>query len=77
MALWNDGGPLRRQILQAVRKMDWTAVDVLRIGYEHDSNTGERFRSPVTILISVETGSTSFEEGYDAVAACICIPWAP
>ncbi|KAJ4323453.1 hypothetical protein N0V84_004325 [Fusarium piperis] len=69
--LWNDAdSSLRRQILQVVKKVDWTAIDVLRVGYAHDNErTGERFSRPVTVLISVKTGLT-FEQGYDVVAAC-------
>ncbi|RSL70185.1 hypothetical protein CEP53_001931 [Fusarium sp. AF-6] len=70
--LWNDAdSSLRRQILQVVDKVHWTAIDVLRVGYDHDNKwTGEKFSRPVTILISVKTGSTLFEQGYDVVVAC-------
>lgn len=70
--LWNDAdSSLRRQILQVVDRVDWTAIDVLRVGYARDNGwTGERFRRPVTILISVRACSTSFEQGSRVVAAC-------
>ncbi|KAL6355068.1 hypothetical protein LRP88_11545 [Fusarium phalaenopsidis] len=69
---WNDGhSSLRRQLLQAVQELDWTAIDVLRIGYERENNrTGEEFDNPVTVLISVKIGLTAFEPAYDVVAAC-------
>ncbi|UPL03485.1 hypothetical protein LCI18_014419 [Fusarium solani-melongenae] len=69
---WNDSeSSLRRQILQAVQELDWTAIDVLRIGYERKNNeTGEEFDNPVTLLISVKIGSGDFEDAYDAVVTC-------
>ncbi|KAM6511979.1 hypothetical protein FALCPG4_016967 [Fusarium falciforme] len=62
---------LRRQIRQAVQELKWTAIDVLRIGYERNNDrTEEKFDNPVTLLISVKIGSNTFEKAYDIVAAC-------
>lgn len=47
---WNDSQrSLRRQILQAVQELKWTAIDVLRISYERNNDwTEEKFDNPVT-----------------------------
>ncbi|KAJ4172887.1 hypothetical protein NW754_003092 [Fusarium falciforme] len=69
---WNDSQrSLWRQILQAVQELKWTAIDVLRIGYERNNDrTEEKFDHPVTLLISVKIGPNTFEKAYEVVAAC-------
>lgn len=72
VGLWNDStGPLRRDILAAVASLNWTALDILRIGYQRDNEfTGQSFEHPVTLLISVEKDSTSWSVGYATVMRC-------
>ncbi|KAF9778096.1 hypothetical protein IL306_004259 [Fusarium sp. DS 682] len=69
---WNDPqGQLQPLIFDALGDMDWTAIDILRIGYEdaflHPDRTSE---CPVTILVSVSEGSTSFQQAESAIIAC-------
>lgn len=73
--LWNNSdGPLRQEILAALDGIDWTAVDILRVGYERDNtSSGRSFDSPVTLLISVKPDSTPFNKAYDTVTECLRI----
>ncbi|KAM0421227.1 hypothetical protein ACHAPT_010947 [Fusarium lateritium] len=58
--LWNNStGPLRQDILRALYGVAWTAIDILRVGDERQKEAlGEEDGHPVTLLISVEPGST-------------------
>ncbi|EMT67534.1 hypothetical protein FOC4_g10005632 [Fusarium odoratissimum] len=50
--LWNDSaGPLRRKILEAVKGVDWNAIDILRCG------------RPVIPFVSVERRSITWMNG--------------
>lgn len=60
---WHDG-TLTVRIMNALRALRWTAIDVVRIGYAG----GDFF--PVTILVSVEPSSTGWPEGKAAVDVC-------
>ncbi|KAF5989514.1 hypothetical protein FBULB1_800 [Fusarium bulbicola] len=69
---WNDpNGSLQRLIIATLDGIDWTAIDILRIGYE---SIGDDYRRvperPVTMLISVSTNSTTFQEAEAAIVAC-------
>ncbi|KAM5351921.1 hypothetical protein ACJ41O_004644 [Fusarium nematophilum] len=69
---WNDfGSPLRRAIIQALDGINWSAIDILRIGYERSNHrTGEKFGHPVTLLISVHKDSTTWAKGLAVVVRC-------
>lgn len=75
VGLWNDStGPLRRDILNAVAYLNWTAIDILRIGYERKNElTGEIFDHPVTLFISVGEDSTPWPLGHATVMQCFRI----
>ncbi|KAF5704145.1 hypothetical protein FMUND_12688 [Fusarium mundagurra] len=71
---WNDPqGSLQRLIVGVLTlaRIDWTAIDILRVGYvsfgEDPRRTPER---PVTMLISVSTDSTTFQQAKAAIIAC-------
>ncbi|KAF4465761.1 hypothetical protein FALBO_7395 [Fusarium albosuccineum] len=70
--LWNDSTtPLRRAIIQAIDGIDWSTIDVLRIGYERTNGfTHEEFTHPVTLLISVQEGSTTWAQGLLVAIRC-------
>ncbi|KAF4975335.1 hypothetical protein FZEAL_7868 [Fusarium zealandicum] len=73
--MWNDSthsNTLRRDIFQALEAVQWTSIDILRIGYQRKSDfTGEEFTHPVTLFISVERGSTPWPQGYAVVKRCL------
>lgn len=70
--LWNQSlGSLRRRILQAISMLQWTAVDILRLRYEPVTNNQDvPLDNPVTMLVSVEPGSTSWSLGVSAALEC-------
>ncbi|KPM41028.1 hypothetical protein AK830_g5560 [Neonectria ditissima] len=72
--LWDDyDGPLRREILQALKPVNWTAIDILCISVNpscFDKTDEEMTKHPIILLISVEPGSTSFHQGYPVVMQC-------
>ncbi|KPM35740.1 hypothetical protein AK830_g10829 [Neonectria ditissima] len=72
--LWNNSdGPLRQGILQALKPVNWTAIDILRIGVNPsylNKTDEETTKHPTTLLISVAPDSTSFEHGYPVVIQC-------
>ncbi|KAL4730125.1 hypothetical protein ACLX1H_002155 [Fusarium chlamydosporum] len=68
--MWNDDeGPLRRDIINCLENVEWTAIDILRVGFE-PSETGEKFDKPVTMLISVEKDSANFTKALATVTKC-------
>ncbi|KAH7171509.1 hypothetical protein EDB81DRAFT_837954 [Dactylonectria macrodidyma] len=69
---WNDStSSLRRAIVQALEGIDWSTIDILRIGYERTHGfTGEEFAQPVTLLISVQKDSTTWAQGLPVVMRC-------
>lgn len=70
VGLWNDStGPLRRNILAAVASLEWTALDILRIGYDPKfANEGIEYL--VTLFVSVKKDSTSWHVGQSIVQRC-------
>ncbi|KPM34786.1 hypothetical protein AK830_g11792 [Neonectria ditissima] len=71
--LWNDPSTstLRQDIVEALGSIRWTAIDVLRLGYEaEDFGAQEQQKNPITLLVSVESNSTSWEQGHAAVMQC-------
>ncbi|RSL74978.1 hypothetical protein CEP51_011297 [Fusarium floridanum] len=72
VALWNDSaGPLRRDILDALENIQWVAIDILRLGYQRVKDTmDESPINPVTVLVSVEPGSTTWSTGVEVVLRC-------
>ncbi|RSL58731.1 hypothetical protein CEP54_007621 [Fusarium duplospermum] len=72
VAPWNDAaGPLRRDILEALESLQWVAIDILRIGYQSVRGTlDESPSNPVTVLVSVVPGSTSWIAGAAIVLRC-------
>ncbi|KAJ4329161.1 hypothetical protein N0V84_000286 [Fusarium piperis] len=71
---WNDStSALRQGIGRILQEVDWTAIDVLRIGYDINYWTGEDFghpEKPVTLLITVRKDSTSWAKAHRVVMAC-------
>lgn len=72
VSLWNQSsGPLRYRILGAIDALQWTAVDILRLGYERNTNNSDvPLDNPVTLLVSVEPGSTSWSIGLSVALEC-------
>ncbi|KAK7409259.1 hypothetical protein QQX98_008569 [Neonectria punicea] len=72
--LWNESnGPLRRDIIQALEGVKWTAIDILRIGIDGDSVSDDETDTPehaITFFISVVPNSTSFQQGFPVVMQC-------
>ncbi|EXL74724.1 hypothetical protein FOPG_10180 [Fusarium oxysporum f. sp. conglutinans race 2 54008] len=60
--LWNDSaGPLRRKILEAVKGVDWNAIDIFRCG---STSLGHcHLVRPVIPFVSVEPGSITWMSG--------------
>ncbi|KAF5251024.1 hypothetical protein FANTH_3785 [Fusarium anthophilum] len=69
---WNDpNSSLQRLIIATLDGIDWTAIDILRIGYESYGDDYRRIpERPVTMLISVSTNSTTFQVAEAAIIAC-------
>ncbi|KAF5989843.1 hypothetical protein FBULB1_525 [Fusarium bulbicola] len=66
--LWNDSsGPLRCSIIEALTGINWSAIDILRAGYEAD----ELKTCPVVFFISVRPDSTPFTTGYTIASRCL------
>ncbi|KAF5257252.1 hypothetical protein FOXYS1_12230 [Fusarium oxysporum] len=70
--LWNDPqGSLRQLMIGTLSGVCWTAIDILRVGYESAyENTDRSSECPVTMLISVPQDSTSFRQAEAAIIAC-------
>ncbi|PTB40189.1 hypothetical protein M441DRAFT_70020 [Trichoderma asperellum CBS 433.97] len=61
--LWNDAtSSLRIQILEAVSVSDWTAVDILRLGWTGEFHT--------TLLVSVKPESLTWSEAHPITIRC-------
>ncbi|KAI1023675.1 hypothetical protein LB505_011232 [Fusarium chuoi] len=69
---WNDPqSSLQRLIIDALDRIDWTAIDILRIGYEsYWEDYRRKPERPVTMLISVSTNSTTFPQAEAVIMAC-------
>ncbi|KAF9783599.1 hypothetical protein IL306_008893 [Fusarium sp. DS 682] len=67
--LWNDSaGPLRRKVLEAVKDIDWNAIDILRCGSSHE---GDHYLvRPVILFVSVEPESTTWSHGRAVALKC-------
>lgn len=71
IALWNhSAGPLRHRTLQVIDRLKWTAVNILRLGYERLINDPNVPLGPVTMLISVKHESTSWSLGLSIALDC-------
>ncbi|KAF4416413.1 hypothetical protein F53441_14547 [Fusarium austroafricanum] len=70
--LWNDSnGPMRREIMKTVKEINWTVVDILRVGFVRQTPTfNKSAEKPVTLLISVQPKSTSWQAGIDVAIKC-------
>ncbi|KAF5631931.1 hypothetical protein F25303_9580 [Fusarium sp. NRRL 25303] len=69
---WNDPqSSLQRLIIDALDRIDWTAIDILRIGYEsYWEDYRRKPERPVTMLICVSTNSTTFPQAEAVIMAC-------
>ncbi|KAF5648607.1 hypothetical protein F52700_923 [Fusarium sp. NRRL 52700] len=69
---WNDPrGTIQSQVIAALTDVDWTAIDILRVGYEVNYNVpGLASDGPVTILISVSPNSTPFYRAEAVIVSC-------
>lgn len=68
--MWNDSdGSLRQDIMKALGASYWTAVDILRVGYEDSPKYGPQ-EQPITMLLSVTPGSTRWIDGQFIVDKC-------
>ncbi|KAM0513892.1 hypothetical protein ACHAPE_007245 [Trichoderma viride] len=64
--LWNDAtSSLRIQIVEAVDAADWTAVDILRVGWIAEFHT--------TLLVSVKPGSLTWSRAHPITLRCKAI----
>ncbi|KAI8648941.1 hypothetical protein NCS56_01511300 [Fusarium sp. Ph1] len=64
---WNSSsakGSLRASVLDKLSEVDWTAVDVLRVGYAND------LPMPVVLMISITPDAVLFEDGSAIVGRC-------
>lgn len=61
---WEDE-EISKAITQKLEPFKWNAIDTMRVGY---SDLPEKHR-PVTMLISVDPDSTTWDEAYPAVCA--------
>jgi hypothetical protein len=69
--MWNDGGALRDDILDAISPLEWHSVDILRIGYEaSDSFPILHLRRPVALFITVQPGSVRWMQAYPIALRC-------
>ncbi|KAF3073939.1 hypothetical protein CFAM422_003447 [Trichoderma lentiforme] len=61
--LWNDAGSsLRIQILQAIREIDWTSVDFLRVGHNGEYQ--------ITLMVAVRPGTLTWNYGHPVALRC-------
>ncbi|KAF5686367.1 hypothetical protein FCIRC_2923 [Fusarium circinatum] len=69
---WNNPrGSLQPLILATLTDIDWTAIDILRVGYEVNYKVpGRTFEGPVTMLISVSPNSTPFHRAEAVIVSC-------
>ncbi|EEU41586.1 uncharacterized protein NECHADRAFT_87804 [Fusarium vanettenii 77-13-4] len=72
VALWNDSaGRLRQDFLEALDRIQWVAIDILRLGYQNVRGTlDETPLNPVTVLVSVAPNTTTWNVGVDVVLRC-------
>ncbi|KAF5633265.1 uncharacterized protein FTJAE_7229 [Fusarium tjaetaba] len=66
-------GSLQRLVVGVLTRtsIDWTAIDILRVGYVSFGDDYRRIpERPVTMLISVSTDSTTFQQAEAAIIAC-------
>ncbi|KAM0562154.1 hypothetical protein ACHAPJ_002599 [Fusarium lateritium] len=70
--LWNDStGRLRQDILAAVASIDWTIIDILRVGFSRRIHTiDEPVEKPITLLVSVQPDSTPWSLGIEVALRC-------
>lgn len=68
---WNAGGPIRDQVIEAVKPLACVAIDILRFGYEKDSMLPEvHLERPVTLLVTVLPGSTTWDVAHPITVKC-------
>ncbi|KKO98369.1 hypothetical protein THAR02_09525 [Trichoderma harzianum] len=61
--LWNDASSsLRVQILRALSRANWTAIDILRVCING--------KDPITLMVAVTPGSLTWIEGYAIAREC-------
>ncbi|KAG5658002.1 hypothetical protein KAF25_006953 [Fusarium avenaceum] len=58
---------LRTQILEVVEELQWNAIDILRLGHEPDD---KQVLLPVTMLISIDSGSTDWSTAIRVALRC-------
>ncbi|KAJ4268696.1 hypothetical protein NW762_002763 [Fusarium torreyae] len=70
--LWNDStGRLRHDILAAVASIEWTIMDILRVGFSRRIHTtDEPVEKPITLLVSVQPDSTPWSLGIEVALRC-------
>lgn len=67
VSLWNNSRPLRTQILEVVEELQWNVIDILRLGYEPGD---KEVLLPVTMLISVDSGSADWSIAIRVALRC-------
>lgn len=68
---WKDYTSTLRQSISAIlRGIDWTNIELLRIGYDTSYWSREEFEQPVTLMITVRKDSTSWKHAYAIAMAC-------
>ncbi|KAG5817737.1 hypothetical protein H9Q74_001584 [Fusarium xylarioides] len=70
--LWNKANSnLQKGIIDTLRDLNWTAIDILQLGYARRLNTlDEPDDMFPKLLISVQPGSTSWTSGYITTLRC-------
>ncbi|KAH7226268.1 hypothetical protein BKA60DRAFT_555747 [Fusarium oxysporum] len=70
--LWNDANSdLRAGIIATLRDINWTAIDILQLGYSRRLHTmNEPDDMFPKLLISVQPESTSWESGFTVTLQC-------
>lgn len=62
VTVWNDStGPLRREIIEALSGINWLVINILRLGYDRKVEAGVDERGLVTLLVSVELESVTWD----------------
>ncbi|KAF4999194.1 hypothetical protein FGRMN_2653 [Fusarium graminum] len=72
---WGPHSVMRQQIIEVLVDIDWTIIDILRIGYTRQArwfnhDDGPEPAKPVTLLISVRPNTTTWNAGIAVVLTC-------
>ncbi|CAH0047561.1 unnamed protein product [Clonostachys solani] len=68
-ALW-DGGPLRKDIINALDGINWKAIEILRLGFHRDPDRPEQPEPEHPHVLLVSVANTTWSQGFPAVMSC-------